>query len=142
MPPTTPARYRRPVLDHRPARQPRRRSYEIADIPLPAAGRVVRVEQADERILGEPAGQRIDGPQRQREHARIPIQIGHLDPVDTPSGQTARLNNLGYNAGSGGEAGRVQFEMAVQEFQVDNGLPVDGVCGPQTQAKLQETHGS
>jgi len=29
----------------------------------------------------------------------IPIKIGHLDPIDTVSGQIARLNNLGYNAG-------------------------------------------
>ncbi len=29
----------------------------------------------------------------------VPIQIGHLDPIDTVAGQKARLNNLGYFAG-------------------------------------------
>jgi peptidoglycan hydrolase-like protein with peptidoglycan-binding domain len=30
----------------------------------------------------------------------------------------------------------------VQEFQCDHQLKVDGVCGPQTQAKLVDAHGS
>jgi len=34
------------------------------------------------------------------------------------------------------------FLSAVEEFQCDNGLTVDGDCGPNTQAKLKEVHGS
>jgi hypothetical protein len=72
----------------------------------------------------------------------IPLEIGHLDPVATVSGQISRLNNLGYSAGTGGGEDATHFEMAVQEFQVDHGLAVDGVCGPETQAKLEELYGS
>ena len=34
-----------------------------------------------------------------------------------------------------------EFEMAVEEFQCDQGLKVDGICGPQTQAKLKKLYG-
>jgi peptidoglycan hydrolase-like protein with peptidoglycan-binding domain len=72
----------------------------------------------------------------------MPLLIGHLDPVDAVSGQAARLNNLGYNAGSGEGEDVTRFEIAVQEFQVDHGLNIDGICGTETQAKLQELYGS
>lgn len=83
---------------------------------------------------------------------QIPFKIGHLDPIDTESGQAARLNNLGYLArdtdeipSTPEEKKRVQeqFRSAVEEFQCDHRPPltVDGICGPQTQAKLKEVHG-
>ena len=98
----------------------------------------------------------------------IPIRIGDMDPVDKESGQKARLNNLGYFAGplemkAGApdpEAGpsetgvtspeaksdaikesEARFLSAVEEFQCDHGLTVDGKCGPATQAKLKQVHG-
>src|SRR5262249_18638965 len=37
-------------------------------------------------------------------HIDVPFKIGYLDPVDEPTGQQARLNNLGYNAGPVGNA--------------------------------------
>jgi hypothetical protein len=105
------------------------------------------------------------------QNSAIPIKIGNLDPVDQVSGQIARLNNLGYFAGdidqtqetgggtgsdvsgnqgngSNGEGsgdttapGNDPFRSAVEEFQCDQGLQVDGICGPQTQAKLKQVHG-
>jgi N-acetylmuramoyl-L-alanine amidase len=71
----------------------------------------------------------------------IPIKIGHLDPVEEFSGQKARLNNLGYYAGPLEERDEMLFRLAVEEFQCEHGLKVDGVCGSQTQAKLKEAHG-
>jgi hypothetical protein len=107
----------------------------------------------------------------------IPIKIGHMDPVDTESGQKARLNNLGYFAGpledekvpapdakpeantdakkdSSADTAKAEpqngkkddetralFLSAVEEFQCDHGLVVDGKCGPTTQAKLKQVHG-
>ncbi len=79
-----------------------------------------------------------------------PIRIGHLDPIDTIPGQQARLNNLGYFAGDPTTAPaspaeeqlrHQQFLSAVEEFQCDFDLAVDGVCGPNTQAKLKQVHG-
>ncbi len=89
------------------------------------------------------------GPQVRAER-EIPLKIGHLDPVDTLSGQKARLNNLGYNAGDPAappakpeeeEARARQFQSALEEFQCDFGLQVDGICGKHTQHKLLEVHG-
>jgi Putative peptidoglycan binding domain/LysM domain len=75
----------------------------------------------------------------------IPLHIGHLDPVDEVPGQTKRLNNLGYRAGPRQDASeaenRALLVSAVEEFQCDQGLPVDGKCGPLTQAKLKQVHG-
>jgi hypothetical protein len=70
--------------------------------------------------------------------------VGHLDPVDTPTGQKARLNNLGYFAGSLAKEDEALFKSAVEEFQLERmggGAAVDGKCGPKTQAKLKEAHG-
>lgn len=73
------------------------------------------------------------------------IGIGHLDPVDTVTGQIARLNNLGYDAGPvevpADEEEAARNRSAAEEFQCDQGLKVDGVCGPKTQDKLKEAHG-
>ena len=75
----------------------------------------------------------------------IPIRIGDMDPVDQESGQKARLNNLGYFAGPlEGHTDKDNadaFVSAVEEFQCDHGLAVDGKCGPATQAKLKQVHG-
>jgi N-acetylmuramoyl-L-alanine amidase len=73
----------------------------------------------------------------------IPIQIGHLDPVEEISGQKARLNNLGYFAGPLDKEDKELFRSAVEEFQCEHmgTSAVDGKCGPKTQAKLKEVHG-
>ena len=72
------------------------------------------------------------------QNIEIPVKIGSLDPIDTPSGQQARLENLGYFPGDGDKDA---FASAVEEFQCDNHLSVDGICGPATQAKLKQVHG-
>lgn len=71
----------------------------------------------------------------------IPLKIGHLHPVDELTGQVARLNNLGYFPGKLDGSDTVAFKSAVEEFQCDHGLKVDGICGQHTQAKLKEVHG-
>ena len=73
----------------------------------------------------------------------IPIQIGHLNPVDELSGQKARLNNLGYFSGPLDQEDQALFRSAVEEFQCDHmgRSAVDGKCGPKTRAKLKEVHG-
>lgn len=72
---------------------------------------------------------------------QLQISIGELDPIDSLSGQTARLNNLGYFAGTPDTADDAQFKSAVEEFQCDQSLTVDGDPGPQTQAKLKQVYG-
>ena len=69
------------------------------------------------------------------------LHVGHLDPVTDVSGQEARLNNLGYRAGASGERDDEDFRSAVEEFQCDEALAVDGICGPATRARLVAVHG-
>ena len=83
----------------------------------------------------------IQGDETPFQGSQISIKIGDLDPVTEVSGQTARLNNLGYCAGAIDQPDADAFESAVEEFQCDNNLTVDGICGPQTQAKLKQVHG-
>ena len=71
----------------------------------------------------------------------VTIKIGHLDPMDEVSGYKARLNNLGYDAGPLEEDDELRLRSAVEEFQLDHGLKVDGIIGPKTQAKLKDVHG-
>lgn len=76
----------------------------------------------------------------------LPLGVGELDPVDTVSGWTARLHNLGYEPGPFREPAtpgeRRRQRSAVEEFQCDQRLVVDGVMGPGTQAKLKQAHGA
>jgi len=72
----------------------------------------------------------------------LPLQIGRLDPVDTVSGQRARLRNLGYLVDLEGEDEDADLRTAIEEFQCDHALAVDGRCGPATQAKLRDLHGA
>ena len=71
----------------------------------------------------------------------IPVNIGHLDPVDEMSGQQGRLSNLGYFLGEVDGQDSSAFRIAVEEFQCEHGLTVDGICGPNTRAKLKDAHG-
>jgi protocatechuate 3,4-dioxygenase beta subunit len=88
----------------------------------------------------DPLGQR-EGTLRVQGH-ELGLKLGHLDPVEEFSGQVWRLNNLGYRAGEPADAGDMDFKSAVEEFQCDYSLTVDGICGPQTQGKLKDVHGS
>jgi hypothetical protein len=81
---------------------------------------------------------------RQDKPLELPLLVGHLDPVDTPSGQKARLNNLGYFAGTQADEDEALLKSAIEEFQLEHmggGAAVDGKCGPKTQAKLKQVHG-
>jgi len=53
------------------------------------------------------------------------IMLGHIDPIDTPSGIRARLENLGYNCGNenGDTLGYMTIE-AIRNFQSDNDLEI------------------
>lgn len=69
------------------------------------------------------------------------VRIAHLDPITERSGQKGRLSNLGYYAGGLDDNDEPAYRSAVEEFQCDHELKVDGICGPQTQAKLEKVYG-
>ena len=72
---------------------------------------------------------------------KVQIKLGHLDPITEYSGQQARLTGLGYDCGSVTSHASKQYEESVLQFQKDYGLTADGVCGPDTQAKLEKEYG-
>lgn len=69
-------------------------------------------------------------------------RVGFLQPVETVAGYRERLNNLGYRAGDSDAPSDRQLRSAVEEFQCDQELAVDGVVGPKTRAALVFVHGS
>jgi len=83
----------------------------------------------------------IQDPETPFDSTPISYKIGELDPVEETSGQVARLNNLGYFAGDIDQPDDASVQSAVEEFQCDHKLTVDGDCGPITQSKLKEVHG-
>jgi N-acetylmuramoyl-L-alanine amidase len=70
-----------------------------------------------------------------------PVKIGHLDPMEEKSGFAGRLRNLGYYRGDLENIDQDQLLSAIEEFQCDSGLTVDGIAGPNTMAKLKDFHG-
>jgi hypothetical protein len=69
------------------------------------------------------------------------LTIGYLQPVSTVPGFRERLNNLGYRAGDSEDVDTNTMRSAIEEFQCDQGLVVDGRCGPVTQQRLRAVHG-
>jgi hypothetical protein len=77
----------------------------------------------------------------------LDMKIGHLDPVDEKSGAVARLRNLGYLDDLDGEVDDdgnptdEALQFAVELFQAEHQLPVDGSDLDGITAKLKEIYG-
>jgi N-acetylmuramoyl-L-alanine amidase len=114
---------------------------ESKELTTDGQGKIERdIKPTDEKVFLT-----VKDPQTPVNEILIPIKIGHLDPVEEESGQKGRLNNLGYFAGPFAgrsiEQNKAAFQSAIEEFQCDHGLLVDGKCGSGTQAKLKQVHG-
>jgi N-acetylmuramoyl-L-alanine amidase len=69
------------------------------------------------------------------------LQLGGMDPIDTPRGIHKRLHNLGYCGPA--EEGRYDgLEGAIAMFQKNHGMDATGECDGATRDKLREVHGS
>lgn len=75
----------------------------------------------------------VDG----QEHS---LEIGKLEPIASEEGVSARLRNLGYLVDGMGDAARA-LRFAVELFQVDHGLAVDGTDLDSIRETLVEVHG-
>ena len=72
----------------------------------------------------------------------IPLEVGHLNPVDEDVGVQERLSNLGYACGAyDGHLGE-RTQVALRRFQMANGLEVTGAADPPTRRMLEQIHGS
>lgn len=68
---------------------------------------------------------------------KIPVAVGHLDPVDSPSGQAQRLRHLGYLDRGAADG----LSAAVATFQRAEGLAVTGSLDETTRTALARAHG-
>ncbi len=64
---------------------------------------------------------------------RMPVQVGHLDPLDTPSGLEHRLEHLGYDLRD--------LQAALRAFQRDMQLTETGAFDAATVSALESKHG-
>ncbi|MDX2132079.1 MAG: peptidoglycan-binding domain-containing protein [Planctomycetota bacterium] len=72
----------------------------------------------------------------------IHLQLGHLDPADTVSGQKGRLRNLGYYHGPIDNTRCDEFQSAVRVFQKKMSLPETGRVDAATRDKIKSEHQS
>jgi len=69
-----------------------------------------------------------------------PVRIGHMDPVDQPTGVQQRLNNLGFPCGQvDGLIGELT-RRAIREFQAKYEMNVTGQPDAATKNKLHQLH--
>ncbi|XXY48272.1 peptidoglycan-binding domain-containing protein [Sorangium sp. So ce269] len=69
------------------------------------------------------------------------LAIGHLDPVEAPAGLAARLSALGYWMGDPGDVDEDMLRFAIELFQYDHGLTVDGERTPSLETAVEDAHG-
>ncbi|MFO0553319.1 MAG: peptidoglycan-binding domain-containing protein [Polyangiaceae bacterium] len=68
----------------------------------------------------------------------LPVHIGHLDPLDTPTGVQGRLANLGYGCEITGELADTRDALAA--FQREEGLEPTGELDDKTRDALRSRH--
>lgn len=67
------------------------------------------------------------------------LNLGNLDPVDTPRGAQARLRQMGAYFGAVDGSMSEDFVMALKAFQTSRGLAATGELDASTQSALRET---
>jgi hypothetical protein len=72
----------------------------------------------------------------------IPLQLGHLDPLDEISGVKQRLVNLGFGCGDLTNEVTDNFCAALSAFQEARGLEVTGELDQTTRNAIKDAHGS
>lgn len=69
------------------------------------------------------------------------IQLGAIDPIGTWRGVAGRLNNLGYDAGTGEEGLTEQLAAALAQFQEQQNLEPTGEPNDETRRQLKQAYG-
>lgn len=70
-----------------------------------------------------------------------PLDLGGMDPVDSLSGASKRLNNLGYTCPLDATEITPEVKDVLMRFQHDNGIETSGALDQATQDKLKKVHG-
>jgi len=72
----------------------------------------------------------------------VPLNLGHLDPIEEVGGVKQRLGNLSYGCEDRGDGLTPEFVAALRAFQAKFELKVTGEVDNVTRQKLKELHGS
>jgi hypothetical protein len=70
------------------------------------------------------------------------LLVGHMDPIEQPSGAWKRLAQLGYLAAPRELLPEPAALASLKRFQKDSGLPESGELDPDTLRALEAAHGS
>jgi hypothetical protein len=101
--------------------------------PLADAPCVLEVDGQEQELVTDGDGIVRASIPRTAKHATVTVDgevlelaIGYLDPSDEPVGLPARLNALGYWVGDPEDVDEETLRFAIELFQYDHDLPVDG----------------
>ncbi len=71
----------------------------------------------------------------------LPLNVGHVDPIDEVSGVKGRLNNLRFDCGEANDQVDDAYTAALSAFQTKYKLTVSGTADDATKSKLKEVFG-
>ena len=71
-----------------------------------------------------------------------PLQLGHLDPIDTAPGIAQRLTNLGFLPPHADPSDPGAVADAISRFQTNQQLPVTGLADSETTNTIKALHGA
>jgi hypothetical protein len=71
----------------------------------------------------------------------LPLNVGHVDPIDEISGVKGRLNNLRFECGEANDVIDDAYTAAVRAFQTRYELTVSGTADDATKSKLKQVFG-
>jgi LysM repeat protein len=73
---------------------------------------------------------------------KFEFSLGTIDPIDTVSGQKARLANLGFHYGDINDVDDSEFRQDILAFQIASRIEKTGSVDKVTQSKLEKLYGS
>lgn len=118
-----------------------RTTVALDDLTVTLDGREVEPESAADGVVEIRIDGRTDHCTLTLGDRSVAVRVGFLRPVSTLAGCRDRLTNLGYRPGDSSDPADPDLRSAIEEFQCDEGLDVDGIPGPGTQKALVKVHG-
>lgn len=73
---------------------------------------------------------------------KLAVKLGHLDPISEVSGVKKRLQNLTFDCGDLSDEINSDLSSAIEAFQEQQGMEINGILTDEVRAKLQTVHGS
>lgn len=72
----------------------------------------------------------------------LEVKLGHLDPISEIAGVKKRLQNLTFDCGDQSDEDNSELSSAIEAFQEQQGMEINGILSDEVRAKLQTIHGS